>query len=144
MCKSIPSWNLINNVYAQRGEAELRIKDAKEFRCDKLSCQQFTANQFLLMHVLSQRLLQSFRKLLPTAAQRLSLSSVREHYIRIPAFVQEKSREIDLSWSSSFPFKNQMHALCDRVTRATPVTRDWLSSFKQFINPLVLRPLKPA
>lgn len=137
--------HLINEVYAPRGEAELRIKDAKDFRCDKLSCEQFVANQFrLLMHVLAQRLLQAFRKLMPAAAQRLSLSSIREQYIRIPAIVQEKSREIELSWSASFPFKNQMHALCDRVTRATLVIRDWLSSFKQFIKPLAIRPLQPA
>lgn len=136
--------HLINKVYSPRGEAELRIKDAKDFRCDKLSCQHFVANQFrLLMHVLSQRLLQAFRKSLPAAAQRLSLSSIREQYVRIPAIVQEKSREIELSWSSAFPFKNQMHALCKRLNRTAIVVRDWLSLFKAFVKPLVIRALQP-
>jgi Transposase DDE domain group 1 len=134
---------LINKVYSPRGEAELRIKDAKEFRCDKLSCQQFIANQFrLLMHVLAQRSLQAFRKLLPPAARRMSLSSIREHFIRIPGIVQEKARDTELSWSSGFPYKNQMHALCQRLTSATVIVRDWLSPFKSFIKPLTIRALR--
>src|SRR6202034_43334 len=67
---------LINEVYSRRANAELRIKDAKSFRCDKLSCQNFIANQFrLLMHVLAQRMLFAFRELLPTAVHRVSLES---------------------------------------------------------------------
>jgi hypothetical protein len=132
--------HLINDVYSPRGEAELRIKDAKDFRCDKLSCERFAANQFrLLMHVLSQRLLQEFRKLLPPTAQRMSLSSIREQFIRIPAIVLDKSRETTLSWSAAFPFKNQMHALCQRLTTAPAVIRDWLSLIKAFIEPFGIR-----
>lgn len=131
---------LINEVYSPRGETELRIKDAKTFRCDKLSCEKFVANQFrLLMHVLSQRLLQAFRQLLPPAAQRLSLASIREHFIRIPAIVQEKARATELSWSSAYPFKNQMHAFCQRLTASHCVARDWLAMLKAFIEPFGIR-----
>jgi hypothetical protein len=137
--------HLINEVYAPRGSAELRIKDAKEFRCDKLSCQQFVANQFrLLLHVLSQRLLQAFRKLLPASAQRLSLASIREHYLRIPAIVQEKSREIDLCWSRSFPFKHQLNALCHRLARSKLTVRNWTAEFSHFLRPLVVNKPQPA
>lgn len=132
--------HLINNVYSPRGNAELRIKDAKEFRCDKLSCQDFVANQFrLLMHVLAQRLLFAFRSLLPATVQTMTLASVREHFICIPAIVEEKAREVALIWSSSFPLKNHMHALCARLTSAQRIIRDWLSKFGQFTKPLIIK-----
>lgn len=110
---------LINETYSRRGNAELRIKDAKAFRCDKLSCQDFFANQFrLLMHVLAQRLLFSFRRLLPVSSHSLTLDSVREHFLCIPAIIEEKPRAFELIWSSTFPLKNHMHALCKRLTEA--------------------------
>jgi hypothetical protein len=131
--------HLINNVYSRRGNAELRIKDAKDFRCDKLSCQDFVANQFrLLMHVLSQRLLFAFRSLLPVSAQTMMLASVRERFICIPAIVEEKSREIALIWSSTFPLKNHMHALCTRLTHLQ-IDRDCLKKFSQFTKPLIIK-----
>lgn len=108
---------LINETYSRRANAELRIKDAKSFRCDKLSCQNFIANQFrLLMHVLAQRMLFAFRELLPPSKHRISLESVREQYICIPAIVEERSRRTELIWSHSYPLKNRMHALCERLT----------------------------
>jgi len=131
--------HLINKVYSRRANAELRIKDAKAFRCDKLSCQDFVANQFrLLMHVLAQRLLFAFRRQLPASAQTMTLSTVREHFICIPAIVEEKSRATALIWSSSFPLKNHMHALCARLTRMQ-IVRDCLNKFSQFTKPLIIK-----
>lgn len=131
--------HLINNVYSRRGNAELRIKDAKDFRCDKLSCQDFLPNQFrLLIHVLSQRLLFAFRRLLPASAQSMTLASVREHFICIPAIVEERARALTLIWSATFPFKNHMHALCRRLSGAQQIIRDWLAKFRRFIKPLVI------
>jgi hypothetical protein len=109
---------LIHEVYSRRANAELRIKDAKVFRCDKLSCQNFIANQFrLLMHVLAQRMLFAFRELLPPAVHRVSLESVREQYICIPAIVEQRARGTELIWSHNYPQKNRMHAVCERLTR---------------------------
>lgn len=137
--------HLINDVYSRRGNAELRIKDAKDFRCDKLSCQSFVANQFrLLMHVLAQRLLFAFRTELPVSVQTLTLGSVRERFICIPAIVEEKAREIALIWSSTFPLKNHMHALCARLTRVQVTVRDWLTKFSQFTKPLIIKALQAA
>lgn len=136
--------HLINNVYSRRGNAELRIKDAKSFRCDKLSCQDFVANQFrLLMHVLSQRLLFAFRSELPASVQTMTLASVREHFICIPAIVEEKARQFALIWSSSFPLKNHMHALCARLTRMQ-IVRDCLNKFGQFTKPLIIKAVVSA
>ena len=137
--------HLINDVYSRRGNAELRIKDAKAFRCDKLSCQSFVANQFrLLMHVLAQRLLAAFRSLLPVSAQTMMLDSVRERFICIPAIVEERTRGIALVWSSTFPLKNHMHALCARLTSAQRFIRDWLSKFSQFTKPLIIKASQAA
>jgi len=109
---------LVNEMYSRRANAELRIKDAKAFRCDKLSCQSFIANQFrLLMHVLAQRLLSAFRELLPPTAHKISLNAVREQYLCIPAIVEERSRYVELIWSHDYPSKNRMHAVCERLER---------------------------
>lgn len=126
--------DLINEVYSKRGEAELRIKDAKAFRCDKLSCQEFVPNQFrLLMHVLAQRLLFSFRRLLPAGMQQKSLTFIRENFIRIPAIIEETAKKFHLSWSCSFPFKHAMHALCTRLRQGTTEDKASRFSFELFL-----------
>lgn len=131
--------HLINNVYSRRGNAELRIKDAKDFRCDKLSCQNFLPNQFrLLMHVLAQRLLFAFKQLLPGSAQTMMLASIRERFLCIPAIIEERARHSLLVWSNTFPLKNHMHALCTRLTQVPQIIRDWLAKFNWFIKPLII------
>lgn len=108
---------LINETYSKRGNAELRIKDAKAFRCDKLSCQSFKANQFrLLMHVLAQRLLYMYRELLPPGGRTISLINVKEHYICIPGIVKAYSSYTKLIWSDSHPYKKRMYAICKRLS----------------------------
>lgn len=135
--------HLINNVYSRRGCAELRIKDAKAFRCDKLSCQDFLPNQFrLLMHVLAQRLLFEFRRQLPASGQTMLLSSVRERFICIPAIVEERARALMLIWSATFPFKQHMHALCERLTRTQQIIRDWRAICAHSIGPPTVQPMK--
>jgi hypothetical protein len=107
---------LINETYSRRGNAELRIKDAKELRCDKMSCESFMANQFrLLMHVLAQRLLIEFRQILPPTLRAKSFNFIRENFLCIPAIIERKRRHTMLLWSASHPLKNQMHAVCDRL-----------------------------
>lgn len=136
---------LINEVYSRRGEAELRIRDAKAFRIDKLSCQEFLPNQFrLLEHVLAQRMLTKFRSLLPQSLQQMNLESVKENFLKIPALVKEKARETELLWSSSFPLKNHMHALCQRLGKKALALETRLKPFAAFIKTTLLRPPKPA
>lgn len=115
---------LINQVYSRRANAELRIKDAKMFRCDKLSCQSFRANQFrLLLHVLAQRLMFKFREFVPALDRRISLHNVKEHYICIPAIVEYKTNCTNLVWSHNYPTKNRMHAVCARLTKSNYLSR---------------------
>ena len=128
--------HLINHVYSRRGVAELRIKDAKAFRCDKLSCEKFVANQFrLLVHVLAQRLLFQFRSRMSETVQRMALESIREQFIRIPALIREKARIIELVWAADFPFKNVMHGLCSRLARDRQRPPDWFTEFQSFVKP---------
>lgn len=118
--------DLIQNVYTKRGEQELRIKDAKSFRCDKMSCQDFLPNQFrLLMHVIAQRILRQFRSLLPQQFQSVMLSSISEHFLQMPAIVHEKSRHLEVAWPANFQYKNAIHVFCHRLeTNCSP---PWVS-----------------
>jgi hypothetical protein len=136
---------LINEVYSSRGKAELGIRDMKSLRCDKLSCESFIANQSrLLFQVLAQCLLLKFRELLPPSSQSSSLETIREQFIRIPALVEEKARTTELQWSGSFPYKNHMHALCQRLTQQVQENTDWLAVFVSFIKTLTAKQLAAA
>jgi hypothetical protein len=107
---------LITETYSRRANAELRIKDAKELRCDKMSCASFMANQFrLLMHVLAQRLMTEFRQILPAIQRAKSLNFIQENFLCIPAIIGRKRHHTELLWSASHPLKNQMHAVCGRL-----------------------------
>lgn len=136
--------HLIENIYSSRGKAELFIKDAKAFRCDKLSCQQFFANQCrLLMHVLAYQLLYKLRLLLPKSMQSLTLASIRDTFINIPAMVKEKSRADDLILSGSFPYKNHMYALLGRLTALPPSNAMPPPIWRSRLKPLILAPPLP-
>jgi hypothetical protein len=109
----------------------------KAMRCDKLSCENFLANQSrLLFQVLAQRLLLRFREQLPHSMRSCALETIREQFICIPALVEDRARAEDLIWSGSFPFKNHMHALCQRLVQQAHATKDWLSLFIQFLKTL--------
>ena len=131
------TYEMINDIYARRGEQELRIKDAKAFRCDKMSLQEFLPNQFrLLMHVLSQRLLRQFREVLPERFQRVSLKSISETFLRMPAIIQEKARTVEIRWPASFGFKNAVHTACRRLLPRISMSTASHPNFDQFWKPL--------
>jgi len=130
---------LIENLYSQRGKAEQFIKDSKAFRCDKLSCEEFFANQCrLLLHVLAYQLLYQLRSSLPKRYQSMSLKSIRDYYMRIPVTVKNKCRSLDLIWSSSFPWKNSLHALCSRLSAKSLDRTDWFELWFRFLKPLII------
>jgi hypothetical protein len=134
--------HLIEVVYSSRGKAELFIKDAKAFRCDKLSCEDFIANQCrLLMQALAYQLMYRLRSLLPKAMQSMTLASVRDHFIRIPVIVKEKAKTMDLTWSRTFPFKIHMHALLDRLSRQRRHKPDWVLEWQQWLTPIIAVPI---
>lgn len=133
--------HLIENVYSARGRAELFIKDAKAFRCDKLSCEKFIANQTrLLVQVLAYQLMFLLRSQLPKSMHSMTLDSVSRQFIRIPVIVKEKARGVDLVFSDCFPWKNQMHALLDRLTVQPIHCKDWLPIWFGWLKPLILAP----
>lgn len=130
---------LIETVYSKRGEAELFIKDSKSFRCDKLSCEEFFANQCrLLMQVLVYQLMYELRKHLPKSLRTMTLASLRERFIKIPVIVRSKSRSTDLIWSKSFPWKNRMHSLVRRLSANFENSTNWCMRFRHWLKGQIL------
>lgn len=135
---------LIEQIYSQRGTAELYIKDAKAFRCDKLSCQQFAANQTrLLLHVLAYQLMYKLRSLLPKSMQNITLDSLKDRFIRIPVIIKEGARTTALVLSHSFAKKNCMHALLARLTAQHANCNEFTIDWYQWCKPPTLAPTLP-
>src|SRR5580704_12839746 len=104
---------LIDELYNQRGEAELFIRAMKEIKCTRLSCQSFVANQFrLFLHGLAYLLLLQLKRLLPPSIRHLSIASIQKYIIRLPARITQVARDFMLRWSETFPWKNQLLTLC--------------------------------
>lgn len=114
--KSNPRW-LYEDRYCRRGQCENWIKELKMISCDRLSCQEFTANQFrLLEHVLSYILLLTVRDSIPKSFGPVSIDQVILKFIRIGVLVRESTRRIRLQWTSSFPWKQEFFALANVLT----------------------------
>jgi hypothetical protein len=109
---------LIDELYNQRGEAELFIRAMKEIKCTRLSCQSFVANQFrLFLHGLAYLLLLQLKRLLPPSIRHLSIASIQKYIIRLPARITQVARDFMLRWSETFPWKNQLLTLCKRLEK---------------------------
>jgi len=92
---------LYEQVYCQRGKAELSIKDLKALKATKLSCSSFAANQFrLLMHSLAYLMLHQLRLLLPNSAEFPTLQSMKERIVRVAASIKESVRRVHIRWTS--------------------------------------------
>ncbi|MCI0559877.1 MAG: IS1380 family transposase [Nitrososphaera sp.] len=113
---------LVHGLYNQRGNMERWIEEMKELDCTRLSCQEFWSNQFrLFLHGLAYRLLCRLRRLLPSSIQHWSLASIRKYFLRIPVIIVEKSRQIQLLWTSLFPWMKEFHLLCRALDRLPPL-----------------------
>lgn len=137
--------DLILRTYSRRANAELRIKDAKAFRMDKLSCTNFVANQTrLLIHVLAQRLLNEFRNLLPISARTKSLLTIKEEFIRIPGILNKRARDTEVIWSSTYPAKHLMHIVCRKLVEAKQTFFNPRKMLAEFLEPILRPPLRAA
>lgn len=109
--KGNPRW-IYENKYCRRGQCENWIKELKSISCDRLSCQEFNANQFrLLEHVFSYILLLSLRKQLPAGKNKMSVQQIQLKFLRIAALVRESARRILIQWSSTYPWKQDFFRL---------------------------------
>lgn len=106
--KGNPRW-LYENVYCRRGQCENWIKELKSIACDRLSCQEFNANQFrLLEHVFAYILLISIRARLLKFHQPIAIQQLQLKFIRIGVLITESVRRICLRWNEAFPWKEQL------------------------------------
>lgn len=106
-----PRW-LYENKYCRRGQCENWIKELKMIDCDRLSCQEFEANQFrLLLHVFAYILLRGLRDALPNVRQQTSIDQFILKYLKIGVLVRESARRILLQWTSAYPRQQEFAAL---------------------------------
>lgn len=108
-----PKW-LYENKYCRRGQCENWIKELKMIDVDRLSCQEFNANQFrLLEHVFAYIMLRELRERLPKGSANVSIQTLVLQFIKIGVLVQESIRRITLHWTSSYPRSQTFAALVE-------------------------------
>jgi hypothetical protein len=107
---------LYEDLYCQRGNAELFIRDLKALKATKLSCSRFSANQFrLLMHALAYLMLHQLRLLLPASIARQTIKSIQEKIIRIAAAIKESVRRVAIKWTSHWQWEKMLLYLARRL-----------------------------
>src|SRR5262249_39877710 len=110
-----PKW-VYESKYCGRGQCENWIKELKFNNCDRLSCQEFEANQFrLLLHAFAFILLNDLRMRLSRQQPLISIGSFRLRFVKLGVLVSESARRILLRWSSTaacqIPFRALAAAL---------------------------------
>lgn len=109
---SRPSW-IYEEQYCQRAQCENWIKELKlDLHCDRLSCQEFNANQFrLLEHVFAYILLGELRQRLKRKDQRISIGRLQFAFIKIGVLVRQTARRTWLHWTSTHPWQIEFCSL---------------------------------
>jgi hypothetical protein len=107
---------IYTQYYCKRGRAEQFIKELKSFKCTRLSCQEFYANQFrLLMHGLAYLLVFQLRNLLPEPWHKVSVVGIRTAFLKVAAQIEIQPRQISIRWSASFTRKREFLSLCRKL-----------------------------
>jgi hypothetical protein len=110
------------DLYAQRGDAENRIKELKDdLAIDRTSCHRFVANQFrLLLHAAAFVLLSCIRKQLHgTSLQVAQVGTLQRNLLKLGVRVRESVRRVLLQFASSCPLQRLWPLLIARL-RAAP------------------------
>jgi hypothetical protein len=111
--------NLYNCYYTPRGNFERIIDDLKNgFSGDRLSCHRFIANQFrLLMAVFQYEIILLFKEycLYETELATSQAETIRRVLIKAGARVKTTVRRIWVECCSSYPFKNLIKIILDRI-----------------------------
>jgi hypothetical protein len=110
---------LIEQLYSARGAMELRIKEYKGLEGDKLSCQDFTANQARVMfHALAYNTLYQLREHLPGPRQEWTFKSIQNYLIRMAVRITQSTQRIVMHWASDFPWQREFWSCHKRLTAA--------------------------
>ena len=108
--------------YAQRGDAENRIKEFKyDLSSGRTSCHRFLANAFrLLLHHAASILMKALQLALSgTAYAQAQANTVRVRLLKVAARVVATCRRIRFHLPTSFPLQDLWHTLWSRL-RAAP------------------------
>ncbi len=99
-------------IYCERGTAELLIKDHKLYlESDRTSCHRFAANQFrLFLHSAAYVLMHALRRqvLKHTPWARATLATLRLRLLKIGARVKEMKTKIKVELASAYPLKRTL------------------------------------
>lgn len=107
---------LYEDLYCQRGNAELFIRDLKALKATKLSCSSFSANQCrLLMHALAYLMLHQLRLFLPASVPRQTFRSLQDKFIRIAAAIKDSMRRVAIHWTNHWQWKRLLLYLARRL-----------------------------
>lgn len=111
---------LYDDFYVMRGEeSENRIKEFKlDMYGDRLSCSQFTANQFrLMLHQMAFILMLKIRKVAEgTELAKARLGRIRDWVIKLAARVKVSVRRITIQLPTSCPSQALLFLLMERLT----------------------------
>jgi len=113
---------LYDDLYAQRGEMENRIKELKnDLQIDRTSCHRFAANQLrVLLHAAAFVLLSYLRVILAgTAWAQAQVCTLRRDLLKLGVRVKESVRRVLLQFASSCPVQELWPLILDRL-RARP------------------------
>lgn len=104
--------SLYTQVYCDRGNAELYIKDHKLYlKSDRTSCHRFTANQFrLFLHSAAYMLIHTLKTniLKNTQWANATFETIRLRLFKIGARVRQLKTRIKVELPSSFPLKKTL------------------------------------
>jgi len=120
----------IYQLYADRGDAENRIKELKDdLHADRTSCTRFIANQFrLLLHTIAYALICRLRThLAGTALATAQAGTLRVKLIKVGVRVRQTVRKVWLHFASAYPFQHIWDTLLTRlrtVTSPCPPSQD--------------------
>ena len=109
------------HFYAQRGDAENRIKELKnDLKADRTSCHCFLANQFrLLLHAAAFVLICALRDgLHGTQLAAAQVSTIRLKLLKVGVRVRETVRRVWLHFSSAYPLQHLWPLLLARLRTA--------------------------
>ncbi len=110
---------LYDEVYCARGDMENRIKEQQRMLwADRTSCHEFHPNQYrLLLSGFAYVLMETFRRtvLNTTPLKKAQVSTIRLKLFKIGARVTVSVRRVVFHMSSSYPYQELYHAICDRL-----------------------------
>ena len=115
---------LYEDLYCARGEMENRIKEQQMMLfADRTSAEDMRANQIrLYFSSIAYVLMSAMRRigLAETRFERAQCNTIRLKLLKVGALVRITVRKIWMSFSQSYPYRDQFMAVLSNICRAPP------------------------